>query len=142
MRSDFSLNTIRQGKENARRTLHIRRKRELYKNYRKKRHLQRKNNKTKQKRRRQLLGNCVWLSERMHIEERRTVERRATASVKTKRRKRNKHNLRRHDIRPEDTSSRHLWLIKYGERTSTSPLALGYPLRGPSRHVRAYYCML
>ena len=42
--------------------------------------------------------------------------------------------------RPEDTSSRHLWLINYyGERTSTSTLALGYPLLGPSRHVRAYY---
>ena len=30
----------------------------------------------------------------------------------------------KHDIRPEDTSSRHLWLINYGKRTSTSPLAL------------------
>ena len=28
-----------------------------------------------------------------------------------------------------------------GERTSTSPLALGYPLLGISRHVRAYGCM-
>ena len=30
--------------------------------------------------------------------------------------------------RPEDTSSRHLWLVNKGERTSTSPLALGYSL--------------
>ena len=46
--------------------------------------------------------------------------------------------------RPEGTSSRHLWLVNKGERTSTSPLALGYPLLGPSRHVhvRAYHCML
>ena len=43
--------------------------------------------------------------------------------------------------RPEDTSSRHLWLVNKGERTSTSPLALGYPLLGSSRHVRAYNCM-
>ena len=34
-----------------------------------------------------------------------------------------------------------LWLVNKGERTSTSPLALGYPLLGPSRHVRAYHCM-
>ena len=27
---------------------------------------------------------------------------------------------------------RHLWLVNKGERTSTSPLALGYPLLGPS----------
>ena len=37
--------------------------------------------------------------------------------------------------RPEDTSSRHLRLINYGERIT---LALGYPVLGPSRHVRAY----
>ena len=43
--------------------------------------------------------------------------------------------------RPEETSSRHLWLVNKGERTSTSPLALGYPLLGPFRHVRAYDCM-
>ena len=43
--------------------------------------------------------------------------------------------------RPEGTSSRHLWPVNKGERTSTSPLALGYPLLGPSRHVWAYYCM-
>ena len=42
--------------------------------------------------------------------------------------------------RPEDTTSRHLWLINYGERTSTSTLALGYSLPGYSRHVRVYYC--
>ena len=43
--------------------------------------------------------------------------------------------------RPQDTSSRHLWLVNKGERTITSPLALGYPLLGPSRHFRAYHCM-
>ena len=46
---------------------------------------------------------------------------------------------RQHDIRPADTSSRHMWLINYGERTITSPLALGYPLLGPYRYVRAFY---
>ena len=40
---------------------------------------------------------------------------------------------RRHDIylqtkRLEDTSSRHLWLVNKGGRTSTSPLASGCPL--------------
>ena len=34
-----------------------------------------------------------------------------------------------------------LRLINNGEQTSTSALALGYPLFGPSRHVRACYCM-
>ena len=43
--------------------------------------------------------------------------------------------------RPEDTSSRHLGLVNKGERTSTSPFTLGYPLLGPSRHVRAYHCV-
>ena len=33
-----------------------------------------------------------------------------------------------HSTRPGDTSSRQLWLINYGERTSTSPLALSYIL--------------
>ena len=33
---------------------------------------------------------------------------------------------RQHDIRPEDTSWRYLWLVNKGERTSTSPLALSY----------------
>ena len=42
---------------------------------------------------------------------------------------------------PEDTSSRHLCLINYDERTSTSTLTLSYPLLGPSRHVRVYYSM-
>ena len=32
---------------------------------------------------------------------------------------------------PEDISSRHLWLISNGERTSTSTLALSYLLLGP-----------
>ena len=48
---------------------------------------------------------------------------------------------RQHEFRPEFTSSRHMWLINYDERTSTSPLALGYPLISPFRHVRTYYCM-
>ena len=37
-----------------------------------------------EKRRGELFGNCVWLSGRMYIEERRTIERRAAASVKAK----------------------------------------------------------
>ena len=40
--------------------------------------------------------------------------------------------------RPEDISTRYLWLVNYGERTSTSTLALGYPLLGPCCLVRAY----
>ena len=34
-----------------------------------------------------------------------------------------------------------LRLINNGEQTSTSALALGYPLFSPSRHVRTCYCM-
>ena len=30
--------------------------------------------------------------------------------------------------RPQDTKSRHLWLVNNGERASTSLLALGYPI--------------
>ena len=36
---------------------------------------------------------------------------------------------------PEDTRLCHLWLINYGERTSTSTFALDYPLLWPSCHV-------
>ena len=43
--------------------------------------------------------------------------------------------------RPEDTNSRHLWVINYGERASTSTLAFDYHLVGLSRHVRAYCSM-
>ena len=43
-----------------------------------------KKKKKREKGRRQLLCNCVWLSGRMHIEERSTIERRAVASVKEK----------------------------------------------------------
>ena len=84
-------------------------------------------------------GNCaLWLLGRMHIEEGRTVGRKAAASMKakkneneTKQNKRNTRERQQHDIRPEDTGSHHTWLINYGERNSTSPLALGYPLLGP-----------
>ena len=41
--------------------------------------------------------------------------------------------------RPEGARSRHVWLIKYGERTCTSTLALGYPLLGLFRLIRAYW---
>ena len=59
--------------------------------------------------------------------------------TKQKQHKRNARE-RHHDIRSEDIISlRHLWLINDSERTSTNPLALGYPLMGPSSHVRAYY---
>ncbi|CAM9383100.1 unnamed protein product [Ascophyllum nodosum] len=30
-----------------------------------------------------------------------------------------------------------MWLVNYDEQTSTDKLALGYPLLGSSRHVRA-----
>ena len=75
-----------------------------------------------------------------------TTEQRAAALMKegkTKtKQKQHKRNARErhHDIRSEDIISlRHLWLINDGERTSTNPLALGYPLIGRSSHVRAYY---
>ena len=94
-------------------------------------------------------SNCVWLLGRVNIKKRRTIKRRAAASVKAtkktkrKRNKKNKCNTRERQrgIRPEDTSSSHMWLVNYGERTSTNLLALGYPFLGPSRHVRAFCCM-
>ena len=70
MRSDFSLNNNNNNKEKTVME---------QKNTRKKRHLQNeKKEETKAKKGRgQLLFNCVWLPGRMHIEERRTIERRA-----------------------------------------------------------------
>ena len=106
-------------------------------NTRKKRHLQKKKKKH------------VWLSGRLHIEGRLNEEPRLQRKYKDENEaKQNKRNTRerRHDIylqtkHPEGTSSHHLWLINKGERTSTNALALGYPLLGSSRHVRAYHCM-
>ena len=66
-------------------------------------------------------------NETIHRKKRISTERHNISSTKQK--------------RPEDISSRHLWLISYGERTITSTVALGYALLGPSRHVRTYYCM-
>ena len=63
------------------------------------------------------------------------------AKTKTKQ-KQNKHSVRErhHNIRSEDIIHwRHLWLINDGERASTNPLALGYPVISPSSHVWAYY---
>ena len=66
---------------------------------------------------------------------RRTIERRAAASLNAKIRKQNKRIAReRHqgickpEKRPKDTSSCHSRLINYGEQTNTSTLALCYPL--------------
>ena len=80
---------------------------------------------------------------------RRTIERRTAASTKESIKTKTKQN--KTNVTPEKdvmasanqtpggyTGSRHLWLVNRGERTSTSPLALGYPFLGPSRHVRAY----
>ena len=69
--------------------------------------------------------------------------------MKAKRRKRNKTKQmrnareRQHGMCKPPGGYDKLWLliINYGERTSTSALALGYPVLGPSRHVRAYKCM-
>ena len=99
-------------------------------------------NKQKEKRKKH-----VWLSGRLHIEgqlnEGPRLQRKHKDENEAKQNKCNSRE-RRHDIcksnakHPEDTSSRYMWLVNKGERTSTSPLALGYPLLGPSRHVRAY----
>ena len=71
----------------------------------------------------------------MCIEERRTIERRAAASVKAIIQKRNRikqAQQQRKTIqhlqtkRLEDTSSSHLWLVNYGKKHNTIPLALGY----------------
>ena len=93
--------------------------------------------KKQRKGRRQLLGNCVWLSGRMYIEERRTIERRATGfseskktkkTKKTKKQNQNKCNTRerRQGIckttkSPEDRSSRHLWLLIVNYNMASEP---------------------
>ena len=116
----------------------------IQKNTRKKRHVQINKKEKKEKKRRK----HVWLSERLHIEERLNegsrLQRKHRDENEAKQNKRNtREKTPRHlqTKRPEDTSSRHLWLVNTGARTSTSPLALSYPLLGPSRHVRAYHCM-
>ena len=91
-----------------------------------------KRNKTKEDTR-QLLSNCVWLPGRLYIEEL-LHEGPRIDSMKAKRRKRNKPKQNRErqngsgKKHPEDISSRHLRLINYGKRSSTSTLALGYIL--------------
>ena len=85
---------------------------------------------------------------RAHVYRRTTSERRAVDLMKDVTKKTEKKNVTQRKViwnrhtkhkRPEDTSSRDLlWLINYGERTSSSTLALGYPLFGPS----LYCCTL
>ena len=118
-----------------------------YKHTRKKRNLQR-NKKRTQTVSSTVIGtvtNGVWLSGCMHIEERRTIERRAAASVRAKRRKRNKTKQKEKNATPEKdnntTSSRRIQVratCGYSTMASTSPLALGYPLLGSSRHVQVW----
>ena len=105
------------------------------KNTRKTRHL--KISKRKKER-----NTCVWLLRRLHIEGRLNEGPRLQRKHKDENKaKQNKGNTRerRHGIYLQ--TRHHLWLVDKGERTSTSPLALGYPLLGPSRHVRTYDCM-
>ena len=90
----------------------------------------------------------MWLSGRLHIEGRMNegprLQRKHEDENEAKQNKCNTRERRNGICKPnarEDTSSRHLWLVNKGERTSTSPLALGYPPLGSSRHVRAYDCM-
>ena len=85
----------------------------------------------------------------MHIEEE-LNEGRGFNESKPNRNEKNEQNIKRNardekngigkqnKKHPKDTSSRLLRLVNYGERTSTSTLALGYPLLGPPRHIGAY----
>ena len=96
-----------------------------------------------QKDTRQLFANCVWLSGRMRIEERLDERPR----LQRKQNDENENKTKQKNVtpeksvmtlankthkRPEYTSSRHFWLINYGEQTSTSTLALGYSLLCPA----------
>ena len=121
-------------------TPHTKRKRQWYRNTSKHRHLERNKN---EKGRRQLLNNYVWLSGRMHIEERlnegswfQSKQKDENETKQTQHQRKTAWHLQ--VKRPEDTSSRHL--INYGGQTSPNTLALGDPLLGTSCHVRAYYC--
>ena len=68
-------------------------------------------------------------------QEEKKKKRKRTQTVVTKQNKTKRNTReRQHNIRLEDISSRHLRLVNHGERTSTSPPALGYPLAGSSRH--------
>ena len=121
---------ISEGK-NIRRTLHPTRKWQWYKKYSEKGMSPNKEKEKKKGRTRVCAVGARWL-QRKHKDENEARQ--------------NRHNARkrRHDIckpNAQRTQVRALWLVNKGERTSTSPLALGYPLLGPSRHVRAYDCM-
>ena len=123
--------------------------RESGKNTRKKRHLQinKKKKKKKKRKKKKERNTCGYRNDCISKDDW-TKGRGFNESIETKKEaKQNKRNTREktpwhlQTERPEDTSSRHLWLVNKGKRTGTSPLALGYPLLGSSRHVRAYHCM-
>ena len=99
----------------------------VQKNTRKKRHLQ---TKKKEKRKRK---KHVWLSGRLHIEERLNegprLQRKHRDENEAKQNKRNT-GEKRHGI-----CKRNARRIQVGANQHESPLALGYPLLGPSRHV-------
>ena len=141
-------NTIR--KENVKRSLHdTKRQRKLYITLGKGDIFKEtKNDKTKEER--QFLANCVWLPGRTKNDW--TRDRRFNESKKTETNKiiyiyiyiyicNARERKAKWHRRRNDTNSHHLWLINYGERTSTSTLSSGYPLLGPSGHVRTYYCI-
>ena len=76
----------------------------------------------------------------MHIEERRTIERRA--KTKTKQNKQTSHQRKTTRHPPEGKKFTPLVANQlHGERTRTSPHALSYLPLDLSGHVRAYYCM-
>ena len=74
---------------------------------------------------------------------RRTIERRAAASTKAMQNKTSvtpeKDGMRSANTTPGGYEFAPLVASQQGERTTTSPLALGYPLLSPSRHVRTYH---
>ena len=86
----------------------------------------------------------VWLPERLHIEGRlnkrlwlqRKHKDESEANVTPQ-----KDAMASANQTPGGHKFAPLVAVNKGERTSTNPLALGYPLFGPSRHVRAYDCM-
>ena len=84
--------------------------------------------KRKQRRRTQLVRNCVWRAEHVPT---------ATSMNEVA----NKYSAKTTSEICNMAVATPLVLISNGEQTSASTLALGYPIFGPSRHVRTCYRM-
>ena len=90
----------------------------------------------------------VWLSGRLHIEGRlnegQRLQRKHKDENKAQQNKGNnrerRHGICKPNVRRIQVRATSLWLVHKGERTSTSPLTLGYPLLAMTSLSAVLYC--